>query len=170
MGLAEYIVEMTQNAARAASRDREPAVLIGTVTGVNPLRIRIADKYEIDEDFMIIGSLCRRTILKTPTGETSAHLHEIDDDTEYAAVTVSGTMGEAAETAPGHKHSIKIKTKTALPEYLAWRGLRIDDQVIVIRFGGSMHYVMERVGGITNDGSTAGDNGKVKGPEKEEQK
>ena len=111
-----------------------------------------------------------RVSFKTPTGETSAHLHEIDDDTEYAAVTVSGTMGEAAETAPGHKHSIKIKTKTALPEYLAWRGLRIDDQVIVIRFGGSMHYVMERVGGITNDGSTAGDNGKVKGPEKEEQK
>lgn len=168
MGLAEYLIDTMQAIARRAAREREPSVVIGTVTGVNPLRVRIGDKYEIDEDYMTIGSLCRRTILKTPTGDVSAHLHEIKASTELAK---AGVKGQATENELGHSHDIKIETKTALPEFLAWRGLRVDDKVIVIRFeGGSRHYIMERVGGIINDGSDVANDGTINDPKKEEQR
>lgn len=53
-----------------------------------------------------------------------------------------------------HTHAIKIETKMALPKILLWRGLEIGDKVKILRLAkGQIHYVTERIEGVTNDPS-----------------
>ena len=171
MDTAQTLVRIMNETAQKAAKDREPSVCVGTVTGVNPLRVKIGDAYEIDESFMRIGALCRRNVIKIPTNESVKHLHEINAETENAmtGITFAGS-GTLTEPPTGHKHNIKIKTETALPEILVWRGVRVGDSVLVIRFqGGSLHYIMERLDGVSNDGSETKGDETIDNPEKEEQ-
>lgn len=204
MDTAQTLVRIMNETAQKAAKDREPSVCVGTVTGVNPLRVKIGDAYEIDESFMRIGALCRRNVIKIPTNESVKHLHEIDEKSlKYTAI---GNLGAPIQFAPmdapmkpnpnfnpnlpedpvtnpreipdmskipnptvldvSHAHT----EHSALPEILVWRGVRVGDSVLVIRFqGGSLHYIMERLDGVSNDGSETKDDETIDNPEKEEQ-
>lgn len=62
-----------------------------------------------------------------------------------------------------HQHTIH----SALPEMLLWRGLKVGDNVKILRLtGGSIHYVFERVERLDNPGEL--DSGKVKSQDDEE--
>lgn len=135
--------------------------MVGEVTGVDPLKIKIREGYEITEEHLILSCLCVETWIRTPKNQQDEyeHLHEIDADTENATtgIILNPGTGGASMVDTGHKHHISIKTKTALPEICLWRGLKKGDEVIILRFGGgTLHYVLERVGGLTNDSDEDG--------------
>lgn len=184
MKTEEVIVQMMENVAKSASKSREPRMIFGIVTGVNPLTVRIGegdDAYEIDEDFMIIGELCRRRVLKIPLNDTFKHKHDCEDALGFSISGTAGTAGPVIFTVspkgttpappPGpnvdftHKHEIA----PALPEILLHRGVKKDDKVIILRLeGGSIHYVIERVGGSCNDGNSLNNDGTIKNNNEEQ--
>ena len=165
---AEFIIKIVRDISKQAAKSVEASFVVGKVTGVNPLKVRIGDSYEIDEDFMFVGSLCRRNVIKNPTNESVSHLHKIEATTKSAMTGISCSKGTITDT--GHTHDIKIETKTALPQMLLWRGVRVGDTVIAMRVqGSSMHYIFDRIGGLSNDGNEVDENGAVNDPEKEEQ-
>ena len=149
MNPGAYILELIERVASRVAAQRVAVSLIGEVTSENPLKIKIRDGYEIDEDNFVLSQFCRETWIKIPKHAENEHLHEIDAETEFA---LAGVTGQATEPPTGHKHTIRINTKTALPEICLWRGLKLGDEVRIIRFGGgAIHLVLERVEGVAND-------------------
>ena len=135
---------------------REPICLTGEVVETKPLKIRVKN-YDLSEEHLVLDVRCTEQWIKIPKDGANEHLHEIDASTEGYTVTVSGEMGKAAEAVP-HKHQIKIKTKSALPEICLWRELRVGDKVRIIRLeGGAIHWVTGRIeNNIANNSSEDG--------------
>lgn len=124
-------------------------VLTGTVTSVNPLKIKVGDKLELTQKNLILSAFVQETWINIPTthGESGAdgvfmHRHYIDAETELA------NDGQGAD----HKHAIKVYTEYDLPKILLWRGLQINDVVYLLRVArGQTYFVMQRQEGITNE-------------------
>jgi hypothetical protein len=113
-------------------------LLFGVVTSVSPLKIKIDNRFEVDEKFLILSALVKETVIKIPEREENKHLHVIPQHTTSAA-------GEGP-----HTHTIpQMNTLSALPDILLWRGLIVGDKVRVLRVNqGQMFYVLEREEGI----------------------
>ena len=109
-------------------------LLFGEVTSVSPLKIRVDNRFEIDEQFLILSALVKETVIKIPEREENKHLHVISQHTTSAA-------GEGP-----HTHTIpQMNTLSALPDILLWRGLIVGDKVRLLRVAnGQMFYVIER--------------------------
>jgi hypothetical protein len=114
-------------------------LLFGVVTSVSPLKIKIDNRFEVDEKFLILSALVKETVIKIPEREENKHSHVIPQHTTSAA-------GEGP-----HTHTIpQMNTLSALPDILLWRGLIVGDKVRVLRVNqGQMFYVLEREEGIT---------------------
>ncbi len=114
-------------------------LLFGVVTSVSPLKIKIDNRFEVDEKFLILSALVKETVIKIPEREENKHSHVIPQHTTSAA-------GEGP-----HTHTIpQMNTLLALPDILLWRGLIVGDKVRVLRVNqGQMFYVLEREEGIT---------------------
>lgn len=123
-------------------------ICVGRVTSVSPLKVKIQNGLELTDDFLTLTSHCKETWINIPKHDEYEHSHEIDAETEYA---LAGVQGQATEPAIGHKHKIKITTKTALPKILLWRGLQVDDHVLLLKLPPYNFIVLERLAGITND-------------------
>ena len=113
-------------------------LLFGEVTSVSPLKIKIDNRFEVDEQFLILSALVKETVIKIPEREENKHLHVIPQHTTSAA-------GEGP-----HTHTIpQMNTLSALPDILLWRGLIVGDKVRVLRVNqGQMFYVLEREEGV----------------------
>ena len=42
-------------------------LLFGEVTSVSPLKIRVDNRFEVDEQFLILSALVKETIIRIPT-------------------------------------------------------------------------------------------------------
>lgn len=181
MGTAEFIFDMIRGESRKAARNAAPSITIGHVVDVNPLRVRIGD-YEIDEDFMRIASHCRRNVLKIPTNDSSKHTHECGDSLSFtlSGATAAGPVTftcmplDPTEIPPEPGPSVTFKhnheIKPALPEILLWRGLRKGDDVLILKFeSSSVHYIIERLDKLSNDGSSVDEAENISDPNEEEQ-
>ena len=174
-------------------KQNEPTFCYGVVTAVNPIKVKVKDSYEVDEAFLILDSRCRHTVVKVPVDGGEKHIHKIStalNDTQ--GVTAVGPvtfvpagvdiptdpntglpdMDAVAELGGGTvltlNHDHGGQTHPALPEILLWRGLKVGDNVKILRLtGGSIHYVMERVERLDNPGE-ADDSGTVKPKDDEE--
>ena len=124
-------------------------VIVGTVTSIQPLKIKIGNKLILDENNLILSAFVQETWINIPTthGEEGAdgvfmHRHEIIGQTELAH------DGQGAD----HQHEIKLFTEYALPKILLWRGLQVGDIVYLLRVAkGQTYFVMQRQEGITNE-------------------
>lgn len=125
-------------------------VLCGTVTSVQPLKIKISDKITLTEKNLILSAFVQETWINIPTtpnplepaDDKYQHRHFIDAETELA------NDGQGAD----HKHAIKIYTEFAHPKILLWRGLQVGDGVYLLRVAkGQTYFVMQRQEGITNE-------------------
>lgn len=132
------LVKIMQEAGKAPSGETTD-LLFGVVTSVSPLKIKIDNRFEVDEKFLILSALVKETVIKIPEREENKHLHVIPQHITSAA-------GEGP-----HTHTIpQMNTLSALPDILLWRGLIVGDKVRVLRVNqGQMFYVLEREGGIT---------------------
>ena len=131
------LIKIMQDASKPASGETTD-LLFGVVTSVSPLRIKIDNRFEVDEKFLILSALVKETVIKIPERDANNHRHRIPQST-----TESGG-------SPLHSHIIlAYDTNNALPDILLWRGLRVGDKVRVLRVNkGQMFYVMEREEGI----------------------
>lgn len=148
-------------------------LLFGEVTSVSPLKVRVDNRFEVDEQFLILSALVKETIIKIPQ-----HTHIISQQTTSAAGAEShahtipaipqrttGSAGEEPHThsipaisqrttssAGGetHTHTIpEMTTSSALPDILLWRGLIVGDKVRLLRVSnGQMFYIIEREEGV----------------------
>lgn len=86
----EEILEAVIDIVRSELQKYEPLVCVGEVTAVNPLKVKVGS-YEIDEDFMVIDSSCRKTVINIPTDAANEHTHGMDNAlVNYSA---TGNMG-----------------------------------------------------------------------------
>ena len=132
------LVKIMQDASKTPNGETTD-LLFGVVTSVAPLKIKIDNRFEVDEKFLILSALVKKTVINIPEREENKHLHVIPQHTTSPA-------GEGP-----HTHSIpQMNTYSALPSILLWRGLIVGDKVRVLRVNqGQMFYVIEREEGIT---------------------
>ena len=113
-------------------------LLFGVVTSVSPLKIKIDNRFEVDEKFLILSALVKETVINIPEREENKHLHVIPEHTTSPA-------GDGP-----HTHTIpQMNTYSASPSILLWRDLIVGDKVRVLRVNqGQMFYVLEREEGV----------------------
>ena len=134
------LVKIMQEAGKAPSGETTD-LLFGVVTSVSPLKIKIDNRFEVDEKFLILSALVKETVIKIPERDANNHRHEIPQHETSPA-------GEGPQT---HSHIIPAyNTNNALPDILLWRGLQVGDKVRILRVNkGQQFYVLEREEGIT---------------------
>lgn len=131
------LVKIMQEAGKPATGEVTD-LLFGVVTSVSPLKIKIDNRFEVDEKFLILSALVKETVINIPEREENKHLHVIPEHTTSPA-------GDGP-----HTHTIpQMNTYSALPSILLWRGLIVGDKVRVLRVNqGQMFYVLEREEGV----------------------
>ena len=133
------LINIIQNAGKMSTGETTD-LLFGEVTSVSPLKIKIDNRFEVGEEFLILSALVKETIIKIPRREEEkyTHTHVIPEHT-----TSPGGEGSHTHTIP------QMDTLSALPDILLWRGLIVGDKVRVLRVNqGQMFYVLEREEGI----------------------
>lgn len=93
----EEILEAVIDIVRSELKKFEPLACVGEVTAVNPLNVKVGS-YTIDEDFMVIDSSCRKTVINIPTDEHYEHNH--DEDEKLVDVTAVAATGGPVTFAP----------------------------------------------------------------------
>lgn len=150
----QRIITLIQDIATRVAKQHAPQIFYGKVTGVEPLKIRVDERYEVGEGFLLLDSRCVETWIKIPQDDEYEHVHKIKGttkNTKVTGLTTACTAGGASVTDTiGHTHEIEFDSQKALENIKLWRGLVEGDVVKIIRVG-SLHYVLERVEGISND-------------------
>lgn len=134
------------------ANDESVAFLTGEVININPLRIKINERFTLEEDSLLLSATVKETWINIPAPTTLEeeepsdgifeHRHYIDAETELA------NDGQGSD----HKHAIKIYTEFALPKIRLWRGLIVGDVVRLLKIqGGQLYFVLEREETITNE-------------------
>lgn len=122
--------------------EMKPTELVyGEVTSDSPLKIKVDNRFELDETFLILSQNVRETWIKIPEQDDFKHFHIVP-------VWKTDEGG-----APPHIHTISPwKTEEALPKIKLWRGLKTGDKVLMFRVKqGGQYLVLERVEGVKND-------------------
>jgi DMSO/TMAO reductase YedYZ molybdopterin-dependent catalytic subunit len=156
MDFVSTLIDSVEKISRTEARRSEPALIYGEVKSVSPLKIKVKDSYEIDEAFIVLDARCVETWINIPKHDEYEHDHDESEELEniLSASSPAGPVTFVTDQGGGtsiilrHKHKIQ----KALPKILLWRGLKTGDKVRILRLtGGSIHIVLERVEGITND-------------------
>lgn len=137
MGDGRRLVRAMQQAAKI--KDNEVTdIIVGLVTSINPLRIRI-NTVELSSSFLILGALCKETNITTAAVQVSAHSHSVP--------------AHDTQTADAHSHSVLASVtgsnSSTIVNIQLWRGLQINDEVLMLKCGaGQKYYVLQRKEGI----------------------
>lgn len=139
MTAGNKLIKIMQDASKPASGETTD-LLFGVVTSVSPLKIKIDNRFEVDEKFLILSALVKETIIKIPRREENEHTHVIPQHT----TSLGGQQDPHTHTIP------QMETRSALPDILLWRGLEVGDKVRILRVNkGQQFFVLEREEGIT---------------------
>lgn len=164
MDFSELLGVLTDHVTNVVRQEQQEPVLFltGEVIAVNPLRIKINEKFILDENSLLLSATVKETWINIPTtngaeasedgGEDGVfmHRHHIEAYTEEA--------NDGGQGAQNHKHKIDIYTKYALPRIRLWRGLVVGDVVRLLKVqDGQFYFVLEREEKITNEGEITGD-------------
>lgn len=138
----ESFVLGVKNIVERYLESKKPAeITFGEVTSVSPLKIKVENRFEIDETFLLLSAFVREKWINVPEDANFKHTHPIPE-------------WQTDPAGPGpHTHTIPAwVTEMDFPKIKLWRGLKVGDQVRMIRLkNGQLYYVIERVEGITND-------------------
>ncbi len=134
--LGNKLINIMQQVAKPAASETTD-LLFGVVTSIKPLKIKVDSRFEVDENFLILSALVKRTVIQIPDRETRGHNHVVPLHN-----TETGTSS--------HTHPILAQnTSTELPEILLWDGLKVNDKVRLLRINnGQQFYVLEKEVGI----------------------
>lgn len=159
MDLSDFLNTITDHVMSVIKQEQQEPVLFitGEVISVNPLQIKINEKFTLDENSLLLSATVKETWIDIPitTGDEPSedggtdgvfmHRHHIVGTTE------TGGAGDG-QGATGHTHEIDIYTKYSLPKIRLWRGLAVGDVVRLLKIqGGQLYFVLEREEMITNE-------------------
>lgn len=146
----QTFVETVKRIVERYLESKKPAdICFGEVKAVSPLVIRVDNRFEIDETFLMLSAFVKEKWINIPEDADNQHIHIIPAiDDEGGIWQTDPAAGPAT-----HTHTIsEWKTKLALQKIKLWRGLKVGDKVRMIRLKeGQLYYVIERMEGITND-------------------
>ena len=122
-------------------------LLFGEVTSVSPLKIRVDNRFEVDEQFLILSALVKDTVINIPAIDASYREDKQHSHVIPATVTLSI---DSDDESVGHNHKISSwNTQLSLPSIRLWRGLIVGDKVRLLRVNnGQMFYIIEREEGV----------------------
>lgn len=160
MDMTELLNVITDHVINVIKQEQQEPVLFitGEVVQVNPLQIKINEKFILEENSLLLSATVKETWIDIPTttdGQTPEdgifmHRHHISADTDEA--------NDGGQGAQNHKHHIEIDTQFALPKIRLWRGLVVGDVVRLLKVqDGQFYFVLEREEKITNEGAITGD-------------
>lgn len=127
MNTGARLVHTLRKLTKTSSKSAEYTdVLYADVISVSPLTVKIDEKNVITSDMLVLGALCKQTIIKIPFPQKGEIRHK------HQAI-----------------HNGMHNTTMEMPEIELWRGLNVGDTVILIRFSqGQKYYIMQRKEGI----------------------
>lgn len=141
------LVQTIQNMSKLPSGEITD-LMFGVVTSISPLKIKVDNRFEVDEKFLILSALVKDTIINIPAIDTSYR----DDKQHSHVIPATVTLSIDSNDEPvGHDHKISSwNTQLSLPSIRLWRGLIVGDKVRLLRVNqGQLFYVLEREEGIT---------------------
>lgn len=129
----DRLIKTIQNMAKLPTGETTD-LFFGEVTSIAPLKVKIDNRFEIDENFLILSAFVKETVINIPTPEASTHTH---------VIPIHSTLSAGEHP---HTHSIPaVTSNSALPSIRLWRGLIIGDKVRLLRVNnGQMFYIIER--------------------------
>ena len=146
------------NQVRDEDKSNTTDLLFGIVTSISPLKIKVENRFEITEEFIILSAMCKEMVITT-----LVHDHDVSTTVNQNGVhTHSATAAPASVGDHGththvmsvgengtHDHSASSSAADALTSVRIWRGLQVNDKVRMLRVSkGQMYYVLEREEGI----------------------
>lgn len=134
-------------------------IVHGVVTNISPLCVEFDEIGELNERYLVCGSICRKYEIMLPNGSLTTDDKWFETEQSYDTITANGSAvfatannqvgitlagSTSAVTASGiggtngHKHDINA-TKV-----IVWNGLRIGDEVLAFRYdGGDRYYIAD---------------------------
>lgn len=121
------LVSITRRMIKQKTQSTDVADCVyGTVLSVAPLSVQLDTRTTLQEAQLVVGALCKETIIKIPFPEKGQIKHK------HQAI-----------------HEGMHNTTMELPEIQLWRGLNTGDRVILQRFNNGQKYlILQRVEGI----------------------
>ena len=159
MNLSALLDIVTDHVLSVIQQEQQEPVgfITGEVVSINPLQIKINEKFILDENSLLLSATVKETWIDIPitTGDEPSedggtdgvfmHRHHVVGTTE------TGGAGDG-QGATGHTHNIDIYTKFSLPKIRLWRGLAVGDVVRLLKVqGGQFYFVVEREEMISNE-------------------
>ena len=137
----EKLARMIQESARKAANSNDKTDFIpGEVISTDPLKIKVDNKFVLDERFLLLSALCKRKALDLSSFENTI-INLILDVVESADITYQDEEGEEQDC------SIKVDRKVTLRlgEMILWDDLQRGEKVRMLRVSsGQLYYVLER--------------------------
>ena len=129
---AARIVSATYSAYKIPATAAASSVLFGDIRSVSPLKLYVEGK-EIPESFIVLSPMAKEFKLDL------RHQHEYSGTTSDTA-TYSGVTQIAGAGFPVPNSG----------DFLVWRGLKVGDQVVVLKSNSSqLYYILHRKEGLT---------------------
>lgn len=154
--LLERIKMLIDNSHKSSN---SAGIVHGVVTNISPLVIDFDDIGELNERYIVCGSICRKYEIVLPNGTLTTDDVWTQTESAYDTITATGSAvfggvnnqtgitlvgSNTAITATGiagtngHIHNIKAK------KVIVWNGLRVGDNVLAFRYdGGDRYYVAD---------------------------
>ena len=131
------LIESMKIAALSAVESTKPCdIKFGTVVSESPLKIDIEQKLTLEMKQLILS----RNVTEHEIEVTVEHLTELE--TEHTHAVTDTFTGGGSSLATEHLHEYKGRKK-----FLIHKGLKVGEQVILIRVkGGQKFVVMYRIG------------------------
>lgn len=133
------LVQTFQKIAQVPTQD-QAGLVIGTVTSIEPLKIKVGEKLELSETFLVLSPFVQKVTIDVyePGATTPGHTHSI-------LARSTGFGGD-----PSHSHSVPAtETQAGMTQIVLWPGLEIGDVVFMLRMDkGQRYYVLQKQEGI----------------------
>jgi len=136
----EKLVEIMKTAALGAVENKSMAdILFGEVTSEKPLKVKIDNRFELEESFLIVPrNLTDYTVTVMMDDRTEIDLIR---NLGHSHSTPSGSSGSALDINVDHSHAYKGDK-----EYVIKNGLKAGEKVILLRaIGGQQYYILDKV-------------------------
>ena len=141
-----------QCASQAIPKTSLTDLMFGTVTSIDPLKIMVENRFEVDSNFLLLSPFCieKKVKINIPSHNhtASASEHIVAKHKHFLDESNSEETQENSEVTLNH--SIKlVEAKPSTIEVVIWGGLQVGDKVSLLRVAeGQKYYVLDRGGSI----------------------
>lgn len=137
----EKLVRIIQESAKKAANSADKTDFIrGEVVSVEPLQIKVDNKFILDESFLLLSMLCKKRVLDL-TLFADAITDLVLDVVEGTKIIYFDCDGEEQESHVEVNRNIKVQ----LGEVVLWDDLQVGEKVRMLRVSsGQLYYVLER--------------------------